>query len=146
MKQLALLPVLICLPLKILVVTSAFGGRLHPINKKYAFHDGVDLRAKNDTAFAAFDGKVTMASYGNTIGIFVAIRSGDYRATYGHLSALLITRGDSVFAGQPIGITGATGKVTGEHLHFAIQRCGQFIDPLQFLYESLFKNEYEQEF
>jgi murein DD-endopeptidase MepM/ murein hydrolase activator NlpD len=146
MKALIWMPLFICLPLRVLIVTSGFGCRLHPLNRNYAFHEGVDLRARRDTVFAVFDGEVTKASYGSTIGIFARITSGDHCAMYGHLSCLFVTRGDSVYAGQPIGITGATGKVTGEHLHFAIQRRGQFIDPLQFLYKSLIKNEYEQEF
>ncbi|QJD95404.1 M23 family metallopeptidase [Mucilaginibacter robiniae] len=51
---------------------------------------------------------------------------------YGHLSQAFVGGADSVTAGQPIGITGATGRITGEHLHFAVRYRGRFINPVQF--------------
>jgi murein DD-endopeptidase MepM/ murein hydrolase activator NlpD len=136
----------VCLPLKNLSVTSGFGYCVHPVTGEYAFHEGVDLRARHDTVFAIMDGLVTAAEYQSVIGLHLCIEHGQIQSVYGHLSRLFVAEKDLVFAGQPIGITGATGRVTGEHLHFAI-RCGQrFIDPLQFLYELLIKKEHEQEF
>ena len=134
------------LPLKSLQVTSAFGYRIHPLTGKYAFHNGVDLRAKHDTVFAIMSGLVFTAGYDREIGVHIVIRHGEYESIYGHLSSVFVTPRDSVLVGQPIGITGATGAVTGEHLHFAIRHGRQYINPLQFLYGLLIKEKHEQEF
>jgi murein DD-endopeptidase MepM/ murein hydrolase activator NlpD len=136
----------VCLPLKNISVTSGFGYRVHPVTGEYAFHQGIDLRARHDTVFAIMDGLVTIADYHPGIGLHVCVEHGEVQSVYGHLSCLFVAERDSVFAGQPIGITGATGRVTGEHLHFAIRFGQRFIDPLQFLYELLIKKEHEQEF
>jgi murein DD-endopeptidase MepM/ murein hydrolase activator NlpD len=64
-------------------------------------------------------------------------------SAYGHLSQIFVARGDSITAGQPIGITGATGRVTGEHLHFSISYHNLYIDPMDFLYQNLINNNHE---
>ena len=136
----------ICLPLRQLEVTSGFGYRTHPLTGHHTFHNGVDLRARHDTIFAIMDGLVIHKGSHPLIGLNICVDHGDFCSVYGHLSQVFVTSQDSVFAGQPIGITGATGSVTGEHLHFAI-RCGHhYLNPLQFLYALLIKKEHEQEF
>ena len=135
MRSLVVLTCLICLPLKKLEVTSAFGYRIHPLTGLWAFHEGVDLRANHDTVFAIMDGLVTKTGYGEIIGVHVVLQHIGVTSIYGHLSSVFVAPGDSVLAGQPIGITGATGQVTGEHLHFAIRNGHNYIDPLQFLYQ-----------
>lgn len=122
------------LPLSKLRVTSPFGSRIHPVTGKYDFHKGVDLAARNNIVYTILDGHVTQAAYGSTLGNFVRINHGDFQSVYGHLSLILISPGADVIAGQTIGITGATGRVTGEHLHFAVFFKGTSIDPLLFLY------------
>ena len=146
MKSLLVLAGLVFLPLKRLEVTSAFGYRLHPLIGKWAFHEGVDLRARRDTVYAILDGLVTRADYVPVIGLQITLQHPAVSSIYGHLSCVFVAKGDSAIAGQPIGITGATGQVTGEHLHFAIRSGQSFIDPLQFLYQLLSRKEHEQEF
>ena len=146
MRSLFGLIAVVCLPLRNLEVTSGFGYRIHPLTDKYSFHDGVDLRARQDTVFAIMDGHVNAACYEPKIGLNIRIDHGSVSSIYGHLSQIFVMPRDSVFAGQPIGITGATGSVTGEHLHFAIRYGHQYVDPIQFLYELLIKKEHEQEF
>ena len=124
---------MLCLPLRQLSLSSTFGYRLHPITGKYAFHAGVDLRARADTVFAVMPGKVTAVSYNRYLGIFIRIDHQEFRSTSGHLSQIFVLPGDSVSAGQPIAITGSTGRVTGEHLHFSIQFNHRYINPLKFL-------------
>ena len=126
-----------CLPLKHLTVTSAFGYRIHPITHLFSFHNGVDLSARRDTVYAVFDGTASVG-YDERLGLFIAIAGGELTCTYGHLSAILISAGP-VTSGQAIAITGATGRVTGAHLHFAVKFRGQAIDPLQFLYQLIKK-------
>ena len=126
-----------CLPLKNLSLTSPFGYRVHPLTHQYAFHNGIDLRARHDTVFAVFDGTASLG-YDEYLGLNIQITNGDLIIIYGHLSALLINTGP-VTCGQPIAITGATGRVTGEHLHLTIRYKRQAIDPLKFLYELTLK-------
>ena len=134
-----------CLPLKNLSVTSPFGYRVHPITHHYAFHSGVDLRANHDTVFAVFDGTAAIG-YNEYLGLSVAVSNGHLTCTYGHLSSILIGAGMAT-SGQPIAITGATGRVTGEHLHLSISYDGQPLDPLKFLYQFILKsNHYEYKF
>jgi murein DD-endopeptidase MepM/ murein hydrolase activator NlpD len=133
---------MLCLPLKNLRVTFCFGYRSHPVTGKYAFHAGVDLRAKHDTVFAIMDGSVRAAGYDDFLGIYVRLDHGDLWSSYGHLSQLFVATGDTVTAGEPIGITGATGRVTGEHLHFSLQYRHQYIDPIKFLYQTLINQDH----
>ncbi|UOE50925.1 zincin-like metallopeptidase domain-containing protein [Mucilaginibacter sp. SMC90] len=128
---------LICLPLKSLKVTSGFGYRIHPLTGKFWLHAGTDLRAHHDTVFAIADGRVKQACTNKASGNYISIEHGGFRSGYAHLSKFLVARNEHVFAGQPIGITGATGCVTAEHLHFSIRYQGRSTDPLQFLYQIL---------
>lgn len=115
-------------------VTSGFGYRVHPITGKYQFHAGVDLAADQDTVFAIADGKVIAAGYEPGFGLFIRLsHHHDLESMYAHLSLLGVMPGDSVFAAEPIGLSGSTGRSTGPHLHFAMTYQHQYIDPLAFL-------------
>jgi murein DD-endopeptidase MepM/ murein hydrolase activator NlpD len=137
---------LVCLPLKHLKINSDFGYRIHPLTGKYAMHAGVDLKARHDTVFAILDGLVKSTGYDAGLGINIRLAHGDVESVYGHLSQILVVTQDSVTAGEPIGITGATGHVTGEHLHFSICYRHKYINPIKFFYELLIKQENEQNF
>ncbi|MDB5143360.1 MAG: mepM 1 [Mucilaginibacter sp.] len=133
----------VCLPLKRLEITSPFGYRLHPVTRLYTFHNGVDLRAQQDTVYAVADGRVLCAAYDDKLGIFIKLDHGSWQSSYGHLSQVFVRWDDQVYAGQPVGITGATGRVTGEHLHFSICCGNSYTDPLEFLYELLILQQHE---
>jgi len=129
------------LPLRHLRLTSSFGDRVHPITGRLAFHAGIDLAAHSDTVFAVLGGVVTKSAYDERLGIYVKIgHYGGLQSTYGHLSVAWVGITDTLTAGQPIGITGATGRVTGEHLHFSIQYQNRYLDPLRFLQKLLTVN------
>ncbi|UOE47814.1 zincin-like metallopeptidase domain-containing protein [Mucilaginibacter sp. SMC90] len=130
----------LCLPLKNLQVTSPFGFRIHPLSGRYALHAGIDLRARHDTVFAVFDGNVALTGYNISLGRFVDIAHRGFCSGYGHLSQVFVRQGEAVSAGEPIGITGATGRVTAEHLHFSIRCKGRSIDPLKFIYQILIQH------
>jgi murein DD-endopeptidase MepM/ murein hydrolase activator NlpD len=107
-------------------VTSCFGprwGRLHA---------GVDLAAPNGTAIvAAGAGVVVRAGEAGGYGIAVLIDHGNgYLTHYGHLSAVTVTAGQRVVAGQQIGDEGSTGHSTGPHLHFEVHQ-GYFQNPVE---------------
>ncbi|MFA6082806.1 M23 family metallopeptidase [Mucilaginibacter sp.] len=137
---------LVCLPLKHLKINSEYGYRIHPLTGKYAMHAGVDLKAQHDTVYAILSGLVRSSGYDNGLGINIRLDHGAVESIYGHLSQIFVTPADSVTAGEPIGITGATGHVTGEHLHFSICYRHQYINPIKFLYKLLKKQENEQNF
>ena len=124
---------LACLPLRQVQLTSGFGYRIHPVTGKYAFHSGIDLRARGDTVFAVLPGHVSVVNYDPLLGIYIRLDHGELESCYGHLSDVLVLPGDSVVAGSPIAISGMTGRVTGEHLHFSMRLGGRYIDPLEFL-------------
>jgi murein DD-endopeptidase MepM/ murein hydrolase activator NlpD len=122
-----------CLPLKHLHLNSAYGNRIHPLTGQLKFHSGIDLKARNDTVYAVSGGQGDIG-YDDFLGIYIKVHDGPLCYTYGHLSMLLVAT-EPVTEGEPIAITGATGRVTGEHLHFSISFNGQPIHPLKFLYQ-----------
>lgn len=121
------------LPLARLTVTSSYGWRIHPVTGKPDFHRGVDLAARNDPVYSIMDGTVSDTGTDPILGIFIRIDHGDIRSIYGHLSLALVQNGQPVLAGQPIGVTGSTGRATGEHLHFSIKSGHRYIHPLLFI-------------
>lgn len=124
---------LVCLPLRHLRVNSPFGYRWHPLTGLTQFHTGVDLQARRDTVFAVLNGMVNEVNFSDGLGLSIRLRHTAVETVYGHLSQAFVRANQVVAAGEAIGITGATGRVTGEHLHFAVQYRSHYIDPLQFL-------------
>ena len=59
--------------------------------------------------------------------------NGTYTTRYAHMSSLIVSAGQYVEKGQIIGYEGATGNVTGPHLHFEVYQNGTRVDPMQFL-------------
>ncbi|MFJ9562577.1 peptidoglycan DD-metalloendopeptidase family protein [Streptomyces fuscichromogenes] len=101
-------------------------------------HTGVDFVVPTGTPVKAVGaGTVVTAGWGGSYGNQVVIRLADgYYAQYGHLSALSVSVGQTVVAGQRIGFSGATGNVTGPHLHFEIRTTpdyGSDVDPVAYL-------------
>lgn len=117
-------------PLSELQVTSSFGQR------GFAVHAGVDLRARTGTpVFAVDDGVVARADESKRAGkrVVLALDSG-WRAGYAHLSRIDVKKRERVVAGQRIGLSGATGKVSGPHLHFELRAPnGKLVDPRPWL-------------
>lgn len=105
-------------------VISPYGGRRKS-------HSGTDIKTcANDTIVSAFDGIVRMAkpyaAYGNVI---VVRHYNGLETIYSHNSKNLVQPGDEVKAGQPIALTGRTGRATTEHLHFEVRINGQHFNP-----------------
>jgi murein DD-endopeptidase MepM/ murein hydrolase activator NlpD len=102
------------------------------------YHTGVDFVVPTGTSLKAVGaGTVVSAGWGGAYGIQVVIRlaDGSY-AQYAHLSQLSVSAGQTVTAGQQIGLSGATGNVTGPHLHFEIRTTpdyGSDVDPVAYL-------------
>jgi murein DD-endopeptidase MepM/ murein hydrolase activator NlpD len=102
------------------------------------YHTGVDFVVPTGTSLKAVAaGTVVSAGWGGAYGNQVVIKLGDgYYAQYGHLSQLSVSAGQTVTEGQQIGLSGATGNVTGPHLHFEIRTTpdyGSDVDPVAYL-------------
>ncbi|MET8765965.1 M23 family metallopeptidase [Streptomyces sp. NPDC004658] len=101
-------------------------------------HTGVDFHAASGTAVHAVgSGTVVSTGWGGAYGNQIVIRMADGMYTqYGHLSSIGVTVGQKVVPGQQIGLSGATGNVTGPHLHFEARTTpdyGSDVDPVAYL-------------
>ena len=120
-------------PLRTIKITSPFGYRTDPFTGKRTLHNGIDLAAHNALVYSMLDGTVEKVGYDSRSGNFVTIRHGDFRISYCHLSRILATKGQPILAGFPIGITGSTGRSTGEHLHITVKYKGKVFNPMSLL-------------
>ena len=116
-------------PLKSIKVTSPYGYRRDPFTSKLSWHNGLDLRAKNEPIYAMMDGTVEKVGYDNRSGNYVTLRHGNYHVSYCHLSSIIVRKGESVFPGIIVGVTGNTGRSTGSHLHLTCKKDGKSINP-----------------
>ncbi|MYH49530.1 MAG: M23 family metallopeptidase [Gammaproteobacteria bacterium] len=116
-------------------VTSGFGtGRVFN-GQVSSRHMGLDLAGfPGDTVRAAADGVVALVDGFLLAGNIVYLNHGAGLLTgYFHLSGQLVEAGDTVTAGTPIGLVGATGRVTGPHLHWVVRYGTTTVDPLSLL-------------
>ncbi|MEU6509661.1 M23 family metallopeptidase [Streptomyces sp. NPDC046942] len=101
-------------------------------------HTGIDFHAASGTpVHAVGSGTVVSTGWGGAYGNQIVIRMADGMYTqYGHLSSIGVTVGQEVTPGQQIGLSGATGNVTGPHLHFEARTTpdyGSDVDPVAYL-------------
>lgn len=94
-------------------------------------HPGIDLAVpEGSDVRASGGGSVEAAGNDSSYGLFVLLRHpAGYETMYGHLSRVLVSRGDDVKAGQVIALSGNTGRSTAPHLHFEIRHNGRSVDP-----------------
>jgi len=116
-------------------ITSQFGTKRVFNGILKSFHSGTDYRAKTGTPITAVNrGRVVLAKKRYFAGRSIILDHGQgIYSGYYHLSALKVKVGDIVEKGDTIGLVGATGRVTGPHLHFTIHVNGAVVDPLQFI-------------
>ena len=118
-------------PLSFSRKSSAFGYRRHPLSGGWRMHSGVDLAASMYTPVkSSAGGVVRRAGWAGGYGLLVEIDHGAGMVTrYGHLSRVDVGVGQSVAAGQELGLVGSTGNSTGAHLHFEKRIGGVAVDP-----------------
>ena len=116
-------------PLQHIKVTSPYGNRKDPFTGKKAFHSGIDLKARNEEVLSMFDGYVEQIGEDSRSGRYVVLRHGDYQVSYCHLSKVTAYEGEELLAGDAVGITGSTGRSTGEHLHITLRYKGERQNP-----------------
>jgi murein DD-endopeptidase MepM/ murein hydrolase activator NlpD len=128
-------------------IASGFGWRIDPIYKTSRMHWGMDFTAPVGTeVYATGNGKVVeveVSSWGYGKSIIIDHGYG-YRTLYAHLSSFKVKKGDRVKRGDLIGLVGNTGKSTGPHLHYEVERNGQKVNPVAYYYSDLTPEEYEQ--
>ena len=116
-------------------VTSDYGARLSPMAGASSNHKGIDIAASYGSAIvAAADGTVSFAGYSSATGNYIMIsHGGGVYTIYCHCSALLVSTGQKVNAGQTIAQVGSTGISTGNHLHFGVTCNGSYVSPWNYL-------------
>ena len=103
-------------------ITSPFGYRINPVSGVRALHAGVDYGTndKNIPTYGIDNGVVVKTGFQKSLGNYVYVNYPklNHGALYQHLDSIKVSKGEKVTKDTIIGITGATGEVTGIHLHF----------------------------
>lgn len=139
-----------------LTMTSPFGMRVHPVKKIQAMHNGIDIAVKSGTQLFSTedhgvvkrvnwgvdrdgDGKPDLDKNGNPVlngkCVEVEYKHGNdtYTVQYLHMSRVDVKEGQEVSHDTLLGLSGATGRGTGAHLHYGVMKNGQYINPLEYL-------------
>ena len=126
-------------PLPNITLTSQYGKQRVYNGQPRAGHNGADIRAVTGTPVRApFAGTVVLTGFHYYAGGSVYIDSGNGVITvFFHLSEINVKKGDKVAKGQVVAKSGATGRVTGPHLHYSLVLAGQFVDPIPLLSTSI---------
>lgn len=120
-------------PLSRLHIRSRYGMRRHPVTGRRTWHRGIDLRGRSGSpVYSVARGIVVESKYNPYGGNRIAIRHTDRSVSYYmHLKNRAVKVGDRIRGHQIIGRVGATGRVTGPHLHFGFKNSkGRWINPL----------------
>lgn len=114
-------------------MTSDFGVRFRGLSPE--IHRGVDLSVPTGTEVRAMaSARVRFAGVQRGFGNVIWLDHGaTVLSVYAHLSAIQVSRGQSVRAGQVIGLSGSSGDVTAPHLHFEVWQGGREVDPVPLL-------------
>ena len=119
----------VCYPLSHIKINSPYGYRKDPFTGKRKFHNGIDLHARSAKVFAMMQGRVLKVGQDKVSGKYVTLQHGSFTVSYCHLSQISVSQGQAVLPGDTVGITGNTGRSTGEHLHISIRHNGEHINP-----------------
>lgn len=123
----------VCYPLSYIKINSPYGYRKDPFTGKRKFHNGIDLHARSAKVFAMMQGRVIAVGQDKVSGKYVTLRHGNFTVSYCHLSQISVSQGQDVLSGDVVGITGNTGRSTGEHLHITIRQKREYVNPRIFL-------------
>lgn len=115
--------------------TPSFGAERMLNEEKTSTHRGTDFEAKEGTAVVASNaGTVVLASEMFYEGNCVIIDHGlGFFTIYMHLKQIDVKVNEKVKKGEKLGLSGATGRVTGPHMHFGVRWNGAYLDPVQLL-------------
>lgn len=118
-------------------VTSSWGLRYHPVIHSFMRHEGTDFRsAIGSEVMSIADGIVVESGFGPVTGFYITVQHADgWSSRYLHLSRLIAAKKQYVQKGMVIGLSGATGRTNGPHLHLEISHNNQLLDPMTLLFE-----------
>lgn len=122
-------------PIEHYYISSGFGARTDPMTKKMAMHQGLDFVGPlNETILSPSSGTVILAGKFYDYGNAVVIDHGFGITTrYGHLSEVLVKKGQIVKQGDKIAKQGSTGRSTGQHLHYEVRYNNKPLNPRKFI-------------
>lgn len=112
-------------------ITSPFGERVHPVTGKTTFHNGTDVGVPSGTPLmSAHNGQVKRQSVDSISGNYVIVDHGlGIQTTYCHLTEATVRERERLRRLDVIGNSGATGRVTGPHLHYVLRLSDKAVDP-----------------
>nr|WP_272506532.1 M23 family metallopeptidase [Salinibacter ruber] len=113
-------------------LSSQYGPRRHPVTYDDSFHAGVDLAARSGTPIMPpARGVVTAIGRSQRSGLYLRLKHAPlpYQSSFAHLSTVVVQRGDTVSLRDTIATVGESGRTTGPHLHFRVERNGRPVDP-----------------
>ncbi len=121
-------------PLTSYRITSPFGKRRDPINKKWSAHYGLDMGSPfKSSVYVAAPGIVKFAGWKGKFGKMIEIDHGaGLKTRFGHLHKILVKKGQRVGFRDKVGLLGSTGRSTGAHLHYEVIFKGRSMNPLKF--------------
>lgn len=128
-------------------IASGFGYRIDPIYKTVKYHSGLDFAAPAGTPiYATGDGVVEEASMSDVgYGNHVVVNHGyGYKTRYGHMLKIKVKGGTTVKRGDVLGWVGSTGKSTGPHCHYEVEKNGDKVDPVYFFFNDLSPEEFDR--
>lgn len=122
-------------PLHGFYITSTYGKRRDPVNRRWAMHYGLDFGSTpRAPIYVTAPGKVTFAGWKGNFGKMVEVNHGaGIKTRYAHMSKLNVKKGQEVQFGDKIGVIGSTGRSTGNHLHYEVLFRDKGLDPMQLI-------------
>ena len=128
-------------------LASGFGQWIDPFLKVKRMHYGLDFSIKVGTPiYATADGKavIVKTSFGG-FGKHIYLDHGNgYKTVYAHLDKFNIKRGQKVKRGELIAYSGNSGRSTAPHLHYEVHKNGEKVNPINFFFNDLTPNQYEE--
>lgn len=128
-------------------MASGFGWRIDPIYKTRKKHAGMDFTADKGTeVYVTGDGTVeSLEKKRWGYGFCIVVNHGyGYKTRYAHLSKFNVKQGQKVKRGDLIGFVGSTGKSTGPHLHYEVEKNGKKVNPIGYYHSDLTPEQYEK--
>jgi len=111
-------------------IVTDFGWQLHNVYKDWRYHTGIDISgALHDPVAAIYSGQVTEIFRDKQSGLTAVVKNNTYSIYYGSLSEVKVEKGSDIRAGQTIGTMGSSDAEPYYHLHLAIKKREQYIDP-----------------
>ncbi|MDZ7822401.1 MAG: M23 family metallopeptidase [Candidatus Marinimicrobia bacterium] len=137
-KRLEYMPAITPLDADSYYISSNYGYRTDPFTNQRKYHAGVDLAASRGTpVHNTGKGRVTYAAYSRGgYGNVVKIDHGyGFVSIYAHLNKINVRKGQTLKRGAVIGEVGSTGRSTGAHLHYEIQKEGKPVNPFKYMWD-----------